>query len=251
MERIGNLTAGTRAPRVSGSKEDGIAKTIPSTNRGPVPKDKAQAIGDVLDRWRLNNGWNPWDDDSHDAASLSFVHSLDLEGVPPQHYNELYERSLRSRVAAMQNGKQLPTFGVELMIAEWLGPHGLKAALRQREIESGRVLTGNAESQCPKCFGTGVEQFRDAAGQVIGARPGCKHEFVETDEEPHAAGIDDVIAANRPTAREETAIEICKRIRTHLAYLVATAGTDEEHARAWAAASTWHRAERYCRENPD
>lgn len=114
-------------------------------------------MGDVFDRWRLNCGWNPWDNKTQMAAIASFVHSLDREGVPASAYSELYERVLQMRAKAIQDGKQIPNFGVDLMLAQWTGEWGLRAQLRQREVEAGRTLAANAESVCQRCSGTGYE----------------------------------------------------------------------------------------------
>jgi len=114
-------------------------------------------MGDVFDRWRLNCGWNPWDDVTQEAAIASFVYSLDRENVPESAYGELYERVLQMRAKAIQDGKQIPQFGVDLMIACWNGEWGLRAELRQKEIDRGRTLPNNAESVCEKCGGSGFE----------------------------------------------------------------------------------------------
>lgn len=121
----------------------------------PIPVEKQRAMGDVFDRWRINQGWNPWDDTTQDMAIASWVHSLDRENVPAAAYSELYELVLKTRALAIQNGKTIPGFGVELLLAHWTGEHGLRAELRRREVEQGRTLANNAESQCKDCFGSG------------------------------------------------------------------------------------------------
>lgn len=120
-------------------------------------------MGDVFDRWRLNCGWNPWDDRTQMAAIASFVHSLDRESIPATAYSELYERVLGMRAKALQDGKQIPNFGVDLMLSCWTGEWGLRNELRQREIDAARTLPGNAESVCQHCFGTGFKTVRDGA----------------------------------------------------------------------------------------
>lgn len=131
--------------------EDRIAKHI--------PVDKRRAMGDVFDRWRLNQGWNPWDDTTQEMAITSWVHSLDREHVPASAYSELYELTLVRRASALQAGKTIPSFGVELMIACWSGDWGLRAELKQREIDAGRTLGENAESVCQLCLGTGFQSI--------------------------------------------------------------------------------------------
>jgi len=119
-------------------------------------------MGDVFDRWRLNQGWNPWDNNTQMAAISSFVATLDRENVPAAAYMELYERSIQMRTTAIQNGKSLPNFGAELLLACWNGEHGLRAEMRQREVERGRTLAANAESVCQYCFGSGFRQLDPA-----------------------------------------------------------------------------------------
>lgn len=200
-------------------------------------------MGQVLDRWRLNQGWNPWDNDTQMAAIKSYVYTLDAEQVPLTAYMELYERSLRSRVTAMQHGKQLPNFGVELMLAEWLGPHGLKKELQQREIDAGRTLTGYAESRCPKCDGTGMERVLDPQGRPT-VRKGCQHEHIEP-EEATMAGFDAVRAAAGQSV-PETATQIVKRLRAELARDWAASEHDPEAARAaWVGQRTLRRIEQH------
>lgn len=192
-----------------------LSQTDHTTPRPAIPVDKQRAMGEVLDRWRLNNGWNPLDDKTQMASIAAFVHELDTEKVPHQHYGELYSRALRSRIAAVQNGKQLPNFGVELMLAEWLGPHGLKKELQQREIDAGRTLTSNAASVCLKCDGTGMERVKDAQGR-IGLRQGCDHEYTPAEAET-MDGFDMVEAAIKRPSSGETAIQIVRRLRRELA----------------------------------
>ena len=130
-------------------------------------------MGDVFDRWRLNCGWNPWDNKTQMAAIASFVYSLDREQVPASAYSELYERVLKMRAKALQDGKQIPNFGVDLMLAAWTGEWGLKAELKQREIDAGRTLPANAETVCQYCFGSG---FRTRQEGVYSVSVKCDHQ---------------------------------------------------------------------------
>lgn len=112
-------------------------------------------MGEVLDRWRLNQGYNPYDNTTQDLAIQSWVHLMDREGVPASCYGELYERAIVSRAATVASGKQLPQFGAELLLAEWTGPNGLQRELNDRAIRQGRTLTANAPAACAKCNGSG------------------------------------------------------------------------------------------------
>ena len=138
----------------------------------PIPVDKQRAMGDVFDRWRLNCGWNPWDNETQDMAINSFVQTLDREGVPSALYQELYERVLQVRAKALQTGKQIPSFGVELLVSQWTGEWGLKAAQRQTEVEAGRTLMPNAETVCDLCNGSGWAKAEK--GGIVGVQK-CTH----------------------------------------------------------------------------
>lgn len=113
-------------------------------------------MGDVLDRWRLNQGFNPYDEPTQLAAIASWVHVLDRDGVPANAYCELYERALRTRAMAIQNGRDIPRMGVELMIAGWLGENGLMRE-RQKGTNKYRDLLNEPryEPKCDRCMDTG------------------------------------------------------------------------------------------------
>ena len=123
-------------------------------------------MGDVFDRWRLNCGWNPWDNATQMAAIRSFVATLDREDIPASAYMELYERAINARVTALQAGRQLPQFGAELLLAQWSGEYGLQRELRQREIDAGRTLGANAASVCRHCDGSGFKSVDYIGGGV-------------------------------------------------------------------------------------
>lgn len=92
-------------------------------------------MGDVIDRWRINQGWSPLDQASQQLAIMSWVATLDKHSVPHEAYTELYERAITSRAIAMQGGKTVPQFGVEALLAGWLGEHGLQHEYARRRFE--------------------------------------------------------------------------------------------------------------------
>jgi len=130
-------------------------------------------MGDVFDRHRINQMQQPLDDGTQDIAIRSWCHTLDRHEVPWQLYGELYERCVRTRAAAMSSGEFVPQFGIELMVSEW---PALEREIRQREIDSGRLLSQNAETNCPHCFGSGYRYKFDADGVALGVtgKP-CDH----------------------------------------------------------------------------
>jgi hypothetical protein len=201
---------------------------------------------------RLLNGWTVRTATELDPTIRVWHEALCEYQIPPRHFNELYKRALNVRQAKLQIGaRDVPNIDAALLISQWTGPHGLEADLRKREVESGRLLTTTAPSQCLRCYGTGMETIYDKeTGQKLGVRPGCNHEYID-ESDPSTAGLEDAMHAVRYNVQEETAIGICTRVRAELQYLVNTAPTDEQWRTAWNAYATWVRAERYCKNNPD
>jgi len=128
-------------------------------------------MGDVIDRWRLNKGWTPLDNDSQMMAISSWVNVLDSENIPASAYGELFVRALKLRAALMAQGKQPPEMGVDLMLACW---ESLRVELEQKRIDAGRTLTANAASVCGLCLGTGFKREKDADGYFTARK--CNHE---------------------------------------------------------------------------
>ena len=74
-----------------------------------------------------------------------------------RYFHELYSRALILRAAAIAKGYRPPDFGVELLIAAWIGEEGLANEIAERErnsmIDSGRFLSsspneGMVRSEC-------------------------------------------------------------------------------------------------------
>lgn len=147
MEKITDTIS---RPRPRSSETAGITKP---------DQIKLQRLGEVIDRWRLNLGWRPLDPDSLYLAAQSWLAVLDAESVPAEVYNELFNRALRLRASAISAGRNVPDFGVELLIACWTGEHGLQRELAEKRIQEGRTLTANAESVCMLCFGSGFKEI--------------------------------------------------------------------------------------------
>ena len=85
-----------------------------------ISPEKEQAMGDVLDRWRLNEGWNPHDELTQSFEIRSYVLSLNREGVPANAYQELYETYAEGRMLNRNSelGKQIAKFAGKLANAE-------------------------------------------------------------------------------------------------------------------------------------
>lgn len=87
-------------------------------------------------------------------AIASFVPTLDRQGIPADAYMELYERFIETRAKAINGGRELPKFGCECLIAEWIGENGLN---KQRRTENAQrlALPEHRVKVCPKCYDTG------------------------------------------------------------------------------------------------
>ncbi len=130
-------------------------------------------MGDVIDRWRLNKGWNPLDNESQMMQIQSWVNVMDSERVPATAYNELFVRALKLRASLFAQGKQPPDMGIELMLACW---ETLAKEIEERRINEKRYLPETAVSDCPRCLGLGREFVLDEkTGRSLGVKPSCDH----------------------------------------------------------------------------
>lgn len=214
-----------------------------------IPREVHAALFSVINKARLLNGWMMRTAQELDPTIRVWFEALSEYQIPASAYDGLYKRALDVRQMKMQIGaKDVPYIDAALLISQWTGPNGFKAELRQREVDAGRTLTTTARSNCLRCYGTDMEAVFDEDGNKIGTRPGCKHEYVD-ESDPHSTGINEAMAAVKIEYKDETAVDICSRIRQQLAHLVVTSIGDENQA-AWTALKTWTHAEKYCRENP-
>lgn len=201
---------------------------------------------DVLKaRWQTK-GWHVMRKEDSEPMAIEFIKALERHQIPYAHYRELYDRSLDLRARRMGQGLSCDDFSADMMVARW---PSLRAEIREREIAEGRTLTVTAPTQCLRCYGTGMEIIYGERGEKVGVKPGCMHEHIDKSD-PSTAGIDNAIGALKIVFTEETAEDICKRVRQQLAHLVITT-FGEESQRAWQASRTWAHAEKYVRENPE
>lgn len=112
------------------------------------------AMLNVLDKRWLSQGWRPMEKETAQAMAVVWIEALDLANIPFRHYEELFRRAVKLRARRYEQGLKCDDFSVDLMIACWAG---LAADLRQQDINSGRMLTTTAASDCDTCFGTGME----------------------------------------------------------------------------------------------
>ena len=112
-------------------------------------------------------------DDDHNATIAVWMEAFDAARVEPNAYHELYLSAIQVRGSAIANGQTPPPFAPELFISLW---PALKAKRERQDVESGRLLAEVAESQCPRCQGSGWE-VADRGDGYMGARRcpnGCR-----------------------------------------------------------------------------
>jgi len=200
---------------------------------------------DVLKaRWQTR-GWHVMSIENSEPMALEFIKAFNRHSIPHSHYRELYERSADMRSRRMQLGMETEDFSADLMISCW---PALRAELNQRRIDEGRTLTASAQSQCKRCFGTGMEEItRDGKTFV---RSGCNHEMVE-DAEETTKGFDAAINAVKREYVPESALDVIKRCQRLASHDYATAINAEAGEAAWSGTVILTHAERYVRDNPE
>lgn len=247
MEQLGSIAArsGLQPQNESQITQKSSGNISPRQNSG-ISREKIAAMLDVLKaRWQTR-GWHAMAKEDSEPMALEFIKVMNRHEIPYQQYRELYDRSVDLRARRVEQGLSCDDFSADMMVACW---PSLKQDLHERQVAAGRTLTASAQSQCLRCFGTGMETVTDAEGRKS-VRPGCQHEMLDETERT-TAGLDDAISEVklRQGATTESAAMICNRIRLELAKDYATAEDQEVGDQAWRASQTMAHAERYCREN--
>lgn len=78
-------------------------------------------------------------------------------GIKPEHYQHLYLRAHKARIAALSAGSRVPPLDATYLISCWIGENGLRAELHRKDIESKKYLPETAVSDCDLCHGSGYE----------------------------------------------------------------------------------------------
>ena len=117
-------------------------------------QEKMTAMMNVLAKRWLTMGWRIQDPDDAKVMAIAFIEVMDRENIHYRHYEDLYRRSVALRADRMREGVRCDDFSADLMIACW---PSLRHEIRQREIDAGRTLPDTAASDCPRCYGVGME----------------------------------------------------------------------------------------------
>jgi hypothetical protein len=151
--------------------------------RNTPTADEAAALIALINRARALNGWKMQDAQTLEKRMLLWWDVLRQYRIPLENYKELFDMAFDVRQSKMATGEEVQ-IEAALIVSCWTRPHGLKSIVEQRRIDAGRTLSGNAETQCPRCFGTGQENRFDIDGKIIGVIVGrqCDHRPLEAGE---------------------------------------------------------------------
>ena len=105
-----------------------------------------QIVGDFIDRFRRQAGWNLADEQTPEAKNdrkqliLVFLEVLGVSGAPVEYYDKLYQLAMATRAKAKSDGKSVPFhITAEEVAAEWFA---LERKLRDKESDKPAELCG-------------------------------------------------------------------------------------------------------------
>lgn len=136
-------------------------KTFSENQRSSTPiilnRDDHAAFFGLINKSRLLNGWLTRTASELDPTIRTWHEVFRHYEIPVAAFDGLYKRAFDVRQSKLQQGKEPPAMDATLLVSQWTGEHGLKAELKRREVDHGRTLATNAESQCQLCFGSGYK----------------------------------------------------------------------------------------------
>lgn len=144
------------------------------TSTTDIPREQHAALFAVINKVRMLNGWQTRTAQELDATIRTWAEVFNKHRIPVEHYNEIYLHAFDTRQRKIQHGIQPGEFDATLMVASWGAVAG---DIEQRRIEERRYLPATAASDCPRCFGSGMEIVK-GEGRYQSARP-CNHEPIE------------------------------------------------------------------------
>lgn len=106
------------------------------------------------------NGWQTRTAQELDNTIRTWGEMMNSYDIPITSYPELYRRAFDVRQEKMRSATDVPQMDATLLVSQWTGPYGLKAELKQRQIDAGRTLPETAESVCSTCYGTGYKTIQ-------------------------------------------------------------------------------------------
>lgn len=156
-------------------------------------EEEARAIGNILERWRFANQWEPFPDDDHNLTIAAWYEVLQAGGVPYEAYGRCYEAALSSRMKRKARGEKVLNLSAEDLAVEW---PAVRDEFMRRNAKGQKLLAANSKAGCPRCFGTGSEVMPDGS-----VRSDCAHEPLTKAEMAERAKLKaDLIAGVRADA---------------------------------------------------
>jgi|GEM_PF-5569862 len=136
----------------------------PPTSTLTIPsREQHAALFALINKSRLLNGWMTRTAQELDQTIRAWHEIFAKYAIPLTAYHELYLRAFDARQRKMSAGQDVPTMDATLLVAQWTGDNGLRAEMKQREIDRKRTLGANAASVCRYCHGTGFRPVNPEA----------------------------------------------------------------------------------------
>jgi hypothetical protein len=118
---------------------------------------KLRSVCNVINKVRVAKGWSVLPASEAEITATVWIEILDGANVPPDAYDELYQRAMKARARMLSEGGKVVEVTPEYLSSFWIGQNGLKC---EREAsQTKRLLPETAESSCPNCKGTGWKRF--------------------------------------------------------------------------------------------
>lgn len=131
------------------------------------------ALAGIINEVRMLKAWDVLPAGKADAYARVWAKVLNIAGVEPQYYPRLYKKAIERQLYCRQKGFDVPEITADFLASQWTV---LEDEIKTERVKSGRVLTSNAESQCPRCFGLSKENiFDEQTGRILGVKGTCDH----------------------------------------------------------------------------
>ena len=168
MEQIGTIAKNAQMQTLSQNQQISTPTTTSILSR-----EQHAALFAYINKARMLNGWQTRTAQELDQTIRTWGEMLNSYNIPASAYPDLYKRCFDVRQERLRSNPQdVPSMDATLIVSQWTGSFGLKAELKQREIDAGRTLGTNAESVCQHCFGTG---FRTVQKGNYNEAVKCEH----------------------------------------------------------------------------
>ena len=174
MEPIGAVIERERTQTLSQNQQNSTTS---------IPREQHVALFAVINKVRMLNGWTTKTAQELDATIRTWAEVLNQYRIPIEHYNECYLRAVDTRQRKLQDGKEIE-LDATLLAAAWQS--GLSREVHERRVQEKRYLTSTAESECPRCFGSGMETVPGKGAKICGHEPLTASEIAEREEKKTA-----------------------------------------------------------------